>query len=118
MIPNWKDLTHDERVTVCRQMDAQFTKHRREWHQAHRASYEYATKHGIIASNRSANGTSDRNGNRIGSIAAYRDELHRRLKHNPGLERMAGEELAKSVDMGWPVERCVAHVEKLLGVSV
>ena len=119
MIADWKDLNHDERVTVCRQMDAQFTNRRAEWQKSHKHSYHYAIKNGIIVRKRAENGNGEKNPTattRIGAIAAYRDELHHRLKHNPALERMAGEELAKSVDMGWPAERCVAHVEKLLGV--
>lgn len=118
MIANWKELTHDERVAVCRQMDEKFANRRREWHLAHKASYEFAMKHGIVQRGRLENGASDREESRIGQIAAYRDDLHHRLKHNPALERMAGDELAKTVDMGWPAERCVAHVEKLLGVAV
>ena len=118
MTANWKDLSEAERVTVCRQMDAQFIGRRAEWQKTHKKSYEFAILNNIVerkVPNRThPNWISAET--RIGAIAAYRDGLHHRLKHNPALERMAGEELAKSVDMGWPAERCVAHVEKLFGV--
>lgn len=119
MIANWKDLTHDERVTVCRQMDSKFTKRRAEWQKTHKASYEFAILHNIVERKKAPNGTHERcvkAATRLGQIAAYRDDLHHRLKHNPALERMAGDELAKTVDMGWPAERCVAHVERMLWV--